>query len=185
MSLSVLSPLLSASPLAPPIQGRQAAWCQSAESAPGATPGRSDNTGPEAQGQFPSQRQTPRRRPRQGSWSGTTGKSREATGESRDHKVPTAGVASHKDSRRAGTRGSQAAASFSVLAVFLLLKLRHQAELAAAAAFGKLQHHILWGRRETGESEPGAARPGPRQSKRQGRGGARSLLYLLWCPLGF
>lgn len=64
--------------------------------------------------------------------------------------APTAGMDSQKNSRRAGTRGSQATASFSVLAVFLFLKLRHQAELATAAAFGKLQHHILWGKQEAG-----------------------------------
>ena len=51
----------------------------------------------------------------------------------------------------AGTRGAQAAVRCSVLVVLLLLELGHQAEFTAAAALGKIQHHVLWGR---GEMEP-------------------------------
>ena len=47
-----------------------------------------------------------------------------------------------------GTRGAQAAARFSVLVVFLLLELGHQAEFTTAAALGKIQHHVLGGRGE-------------------------------------
>lgn len=54
----------------------------------------------------------------------------------------------HSQRKEAGTRGSQAAVGISVLAVLLLLKLSHQAEFSAAAAFGKI-HHILCGKQET------------------------------------
>lgn len=54
----------------------------------------------------------------------------------------------------AGTRGAQAAARFSVLVVFLLLELGHQAEFTAAAALGKIQHHVLWGRGEMERVRP-------------------------------
>lgn len=46
------------------------------------------------------------------------------------------------EQQRAGTRGSQAAASFSVLVILLLLKLGHQAEFTAAAALGKIDQDI-------------------------------------------
>lgn len=58
------------------------------------------------------------------------------------------------EQQRAGTRGSQAAASFSVLVILLLLKLGHQAEFTAAAALGKIQHHVLCGKRETVRVRP-------------------------------
>ena len=58
------------------------------------------------------------------------------------------------EQERAGTRGSQAATSFSVLVILLLLKLGHQAEFTAAAALGKIQHHVLWGKRETVRVRP-------------------------------
>lgn len=50
---------------------------------------------------------------------------------------------------QAGTRGSQAAVSLSVLAVLLLLKLGHQAELPAAAAFGEIRRRVLHGKQDT------------------------------------
>lgn len=54
----------------------------------------------------------------------------------------------HSQRKEAGTRGSQAAVGISVLAVLLLLKLSHQAEFSATAAFGEI-HHILCGKQET------------------------------------
>lgn len=57
-----------------------------------------------------------------------------------------------------GTRGSQAAVSFSVLVVFLLLELGHQAEFPAAAAFGKIQCHILWWKARNMRIRPQATR---------------------------
>lgn len=79
----------------------------------------------------------------------------------------------------AGTRGAQAAARFSVLVVFLLLELGHQAEFTASAALGKIQHHVLWRRREMERVRPPftqAASP----SAADGRGAAkRPVLVLL------
>lgn len=70
----------------------------------------------------------------------------------------------------AGTRGSQAAVGISVLAVLLLLKLGHQAEFPAAAAFGKI-HHILCGKGETLRIRPQGTKPRvtPGSERRRGQ----------------
>lgn len=70
--------------------------------------------------------------------------------------------------KQVGTRGSQAAAGFSVLVVFLLLKLGHQTELPTAAAFGKVQRHILWRRARNTASARAHAVRGARTAARGG-----------------
>lgn len=59
---------------------------------------------------------------------------------------------------------------FSVLVVFLLLKFGHQAEFPAAAAFGKIQHHILWWERRNTENQT-PTHQGPSNSSGAQRGG--------------
>ena len=166
VSLSALSPLLSPPHLAPCLVPAGGSVACHPESARGASLGQwGDN------GQSPTQQES----------RGWGVYSHRRLGAGRDQRPwprddgdvhAAQGESTARRAAGAGTRGSQAAASLSVLVVLLLLKLGHQAEFTAAAALGQIQHHVLWGKRKTPSirprltKTPATPRPGRRKAKK-------------------